>query len=118
MSHRDTQLEKLQGSLKAFQDALDSGLASAGARFGGGAPAPQQSGTPAPNVPPGAETAPADLGVTGGYRQKDVPPISAQPSGGGPLRYLRKPDGTVVPTMKSDVEIELLKAAGYQLVNK
>ena len=102
-SKRDTQLEQLKGSLSAFNQLYGAGLTQAGLAPGA---APQSQGgapPPAPDALPG-EAVPADLGTTSGR----VPPITAKPSGGGPLRHIRKPDGTVVPTMKSDAELKLL----------
>lgn len=132
MSHRDTQLERLQGSLKAFQDALDSGLASAGARFGRAAPAqPMQPGEVPPERLPGKAAAMGDnyqdfnpgangLGVTvPGGTTRGTPGIPSQPAAGGRVRHIRKPDGTVVPTMKSDEELSRLPRGpqGYQVLD-
>lgn len=121
MSARDTQLEKLQGTRRSVEDAFNRGLAMMGSRYGG--QAPQQPGAappPAAGAPPSdqlpGEAVPADLGVTGGYKLRDVPPINAAPGGGGPLRHIRKPNGTVVPTMKSDAELAALPE-GYQVID-
>jgi hypothetical protein len=121
MSPRDTQLEKLQGARAALAGSTNAGLRLAGARLADGKPQPAA----APQKPPAfgfrPETIadPNNLGDLGG-RNAGAPPVNEalgypppteahnQPSNGGGVHHVRKPDGSIVQTMKSPDELTKL----------